>query len=78
MWGTNVAFGGIPLSGFGGDSVTGKWTDDGRTDGRTEKNNTAFVLLYHKGKKCSKFGRIPLSGLDGDSLTDRRTDEHNE
>ena len=49
------------------------WMDNGRTDGRTEKN-VAFAHPCHEGKLCSKFGRIPSSGIGGDSVTDRRTD----
>ena len=57
-----------PPSDLWGDSVTDKWTDDGRAD--AQKNNSALAYPYHEWKS-SKFGWIPPSGLGGDSMTDR-------
>ena len=41
---------------LGGDSVTDKWTDDGRTEGHILKNSVVLTHLYSEGKCCSKFG----------------------
>ena len=62
-------FGWIMPSSLEGDSVSDRWTDDGRTG----KNNVVLAHPYHEGKWCSKFSWIPLSDLGGDSMTDRWT-----
>ena len=58
------------FSGF--RAVDHRWTDDGYTNGRTDrKNNVALAHLYHEGKWCSKFGSIPPGGLGENSVSDR-------
>ena len=49
--------------------MTDRWTDDGRTDTRT--NNVAVAHPIYEGKYYSKFGLIPPTGLSRNSVKDR-------
>ena len=64
-------FGYIPPSNLGGDSVTERWTDPGRTDA---KKMLLSHTHYHEGSLCSKFGLIPFSCLRADGVMDRWMD----